>query len=115
MCLEKSVRESREKQLCRNQGQREESKEVLQVLEQSLQPGEETLVKQILPLKPMKDHGGVDIHPAALGASHSRAGTGALKAAGAFRSRLLAGAVAHGEEPFRSRFSGRTHTRALHS
>lgn len=38
--------------------------------EQSLQPGEGILVKQILPLKPMKDHGGVDIHPAALGASH---------------------------------------------
>lgn len=52
--------------------------------------GEETLVKHILPLKCMKDHGGVDIHPAALGA---------LKEAGVFRSR----------------FSARTHTRALHS
>lgn len=36
---------------CRNWGQREESKEELQELEQSLQPGEETLVKQILPLE----------------------------------------------------------------
>lgn len=69
--------------------------------EQSLQPGEGVLVQQILPLKPMRDHGGVDIHPAALGASH----------------RCSEGSWSLQElEPMeRSRFSGRTHTRALQS
>jgi len=58
-----------------------------------------------------RPHGGADTHPAPRGGPHTGAGGCALKEAAAcgerMWSRLLAGAMAPGEEPHRSRFSGR--------
>ncbi|KAK4810932.1 hypothetical protein QYF61_013340 [Mycteria americana] len=43
-----------------------------------LQSVVKTMVKQVVPLQATKDHGGTDIHPAALGGPHARAGGCAL-------------------------------------
>jgi len=39
-----------------------------------LQPVMKTVVMQVVPLQPMEEHGGVDIHPAACGGHHTRPG-----------------------------------------
>lgn len=51
---------------------REDEKEVLLILEQKflLQPLEETVVNQAVPLQPREDHAGTHIHAAACGALH---------------------------------------------
>jgi len=59
-------------------------------------------VKQVVPLQPVDDHGGGNVHTAARGGPHATAGGDPLKEAAAhgepIQSRLLAGAVAHGED-----------------
>ena len=48
-----------------------------------LQPMEKTMVMQGVPLEPMEDHGGADLHTAACGGPHARAGGCTLKEAAA--------------------------------
>ncbi|RMC04871.1 hypothetical protein DUI87_18045 [Hirundo rustica rustica] len=71
------------------------------------------MVKQVVPLQPMKDHATVDIHTAAYGGPPATAGGHALNDDDDDHrvpqwSRLLVGTAACGEESTQCRFSGRT-------
>lgn len=60
------------------------------------------MVKQVVPLQPMKDHGRADIHTAACGGPPATAGGHALnemRATVCHWNRLLVGTAACGEEP----------------
>ncbi|KAK4815938.1 hypothetical protein QYF61_010195 [Mycteria americana] len=64
-----------------------------------LQPMEKIMVKQVVPLQPMVNHSGADIHPAACGGPQAGTGGCTLKKAAVPEEpalhRLLAGATAH--------------------
>ena len=88
---------------------KKEGEEVLQVPEQiPLQPVVQTMVMQVVSLRPMEDHGGVAIHTAAHGghAPHDGAGGHVLKEAAAHGGPVLELAPGRNCGPWRGVHTG---------